>query len=72
MHHIYSTETARISMMSHHLITSGGSQPFKGLCEWVIDKITTQGVGDKSQITSFPLAALALIVLVIVCRGQDT
>ena len=35
---------------------------FKGVCEWVIDKITTQGVGDESQITRFPLAALTLIV----------
>ena len=67
MHHIYSTETAEILMM-----TGGGSQHFKGLCDWVIDKITTQGVGDESQITSFPFAALTLIVvIVIVCRSQD-
>ena len=50
-------------------MTSGGSQHFEGLCEWVIDKI--EGVGDESQITSFPLAALILFVLVIVCRSQD-
>ena len=66
MHHIYLTETAKILMM-----TGGGSQHFKGLCEWVIDKITTEGVGDNSQITSFPVAALTLIVLVSVCRSQD-
>ena len=65
MHHIYSTETAKISMMS-----SGCSQHFKGLCEWVIDKITTQGVGDEYQFAIFPLAALTLIVLVIVCRRR--
>ena len=43
-------------------MTSGGSRHFKGLCDWVIDKITTRGVGDESQITRFPLVALTLIV----------